>query len=98
MMMTRRKKNFVEGFEQSQPVWEGLNRVWGVIRGLQRRDNQQGFILTFEVVVVVGIFPFQRQCDDSPQFELASSLVVLLKVAGCLTPLVLWPNLGHAGF
>ena len=83
-------------------MWEGLNRVWGVIRGLQRRDNQQGFILTFEVVVVVvvgmGIFPFQRQCDGSPQFELASSLVVLLKVAGCLTPLVLWPNLGHAGF
>ena len=101
MMMTGRKK-IVEGFEQSQSVWEGLNRVWGVIRGLQRRDNQQGFILTFEVVVVVvvgmGIFPFQRQCDDSPQFELASSLVVLLKVAGCLTPLVLWPNLGRAGF
>ena len=53
-------------------MWEGLNRVWGVIRGLQRRDNQQGFILTFEVVVVVvvvvgmGIFPFQRQCDDPP--------------------------------
>ena len=56
----------------AEPVWEGLNRVWGVIRGLQRRDNQQGFILTFEVVVVVvvvvgmGIFPFQRQCDDPP--------------------------------
>ena len=32
----KKKKNFVEGFEQSQPVWEGLNRVWGVIRGLQR--------------------------------------------------------------
>ena len=64
MMMTGRKK--LSGRIWAEPVWEGLNRVWGVIRGLQRRDNQQGFILTFEVVVVVCIFPFQRQCDDPP--------------------------------
>ena len=92
---------FFGRFEKKGGDGEGLVGCGGLSGVLQRPDNQQGFILTFEIVVVVvgmGIFPFQRQCDGSPQFELASSLVVLLKVAGCLTPLVLWPNLGHAGF